>query len=97
MDGLSELPEVNFEFPFTLIGKSTMAFLTDQSRRILKSWYTGEGPEHGFRSCFADGLNQSLVSSVAQAKKIVLCKGFAILKQGCFLTFLLKKYKGCLL
>ena len=61
-----------------------MAFLTDQPRRILKSWYTGEGPEHG-------------VSSVAQAKKIVLCKGFAILKQGCFLTFLLKKYKGCLL
>ena len=25
-NGLSELPEVAFEFPFILIGKSTMAF-----------------------------------------------------------------------
>ena len=30
-NGLSELPEVCFEFLFILIGKSTMAFLTDQS------------------------------------------------------------------
>ena len=81
MDGLSELPEVNFEFPFTLIGKSTMAFLTDQSRRIPKCWYLGEGPEQGFRRCFADGLNQSLVSSVTQVQETVLWKGFAVLKQ----------------
>ena len=26
------------------------------------------GEEQGFRRCFADGLNQSLVSSAAQAK-----------------------------
>ena len=44
-----------------------MAFLLGQSWRVLKSWYTGGGPEQGFRCCFADGLNQSLVSSVAQA------------------------------
>ena len=35
---------------------------------MLKSWYTDRGPEEGFQRCFADGLNQSLVSSVAQAK-----------------------------
>ena len=35
--------------------------------RMLKSWYTDRGPEEGFQRCFADGLNQSLVSSVAQA------------------------------
>ena len=45
-----------------------MAFLTDQSWRVLKSWYTCEGPEQEFRRCFTDGLNQSLVSSVTQAK-----------------------------
>ena len=45
-----------------------MAFLTDESWRVLKSWYTGGGTEQGFRRCFADGLNQSLVSSVTQAK-----------------------------
>ena len=27
-----------------------------QSRRVLKSWYTGGGPERGFRRCFVDGL-----------------------------------------
>ena len=39
-----ELLQVGCEFPFILIGKKTMAFLTDQSWRILKSWYTDEGP-----------------------------------------------------
>ena len=68
-NGLNELPEVRFEFPFILIGKSTMAFLTGQSWRVLKSWYTGGGPEQGFRRCFADRLNQSLVLSAAQATK----------------------------
>ena len=56
-----------FEFLCILIGKSTMVFLTDQSWRVLKPWYTGEGPEQGFRLCFTDGLNQRLVSSVVQA------------------------------
>ena len=50
---------VSYFFPFNLIGKLTRAFLTDQSWRVLKSWYTGEGPEHGFRRRFADGLNRS--------------------------------------
>ena len=48
-----------------------MGILTaGQSRRVLKSWYTGwggGGAEQGFRRYFADGLNKSLVSSVAQA------------------------------
>ena len=44
-----------------------MGFLTDQSWRVLKSWYTGGDPEQGFRRWFADGVNQSLVSSVEQA------------------------------
>ena len=36
--GLLDLPEMRFEFSFNLIGKSTMAFLTSQSWRVLKSW-----------------------------------------------------------
>ena len=59
----------HFKFPFNLTGKSTMAFLTGQSWCILKSWYTGvggggRGREQGFWHYFANGLNQSLVSSV---------------------------------
>ena len=45
----------------------TMAFLTGQSWRVLKSWYTGGDPEQGFRRCFTDGLNQRLILSSAQA------------------------------
>ena len=62
-NGLDKKPEMRFEVPFILIGKSTMAFLTGQSWRVLKSWYTGGGPEQGPGRCFedADGHNQSLV------------------------------------
>ena len=35
-----------------------------------RGWYTGAGPEQGFRRCFADGPNQSSVSSVAQATEM---------------------------
>ena len=49
----NELPEMRFEFPSNLIGKLTMACSTGQSLRIFKSWYTGRGPEQGFRRCFA--------------------------------------------
>ena len=35
---------------------------------MLKSWYTDRGPEEGFQRCFADGLNQSLVSCATQAR-----------------------------
>ena len=62
---------MRFEFPFNLIGKSTIAFSTGQSWRVLKSWYTAGGPEGGFRRSLADGLNQRVVSSVAQAKSLV--------------------------
>ena len=37
----------------------------------LKSWYTDGRKEEGFRCCLADGLNQSVVSSVAQARSLV--------------------------
>ena len=50
-----------FRIPVHPEGKSTMAVLTGQSWSLLKSWYTGGDPEQGFRRCFADGLNQSLV------------------------------------
>ena len=73
---LDELPEVRFEFPFILIGKWTKAFLTGHSWRVLKSWYTGGRPEQEFRNCFADGLNQCLVSSVAQANKQAVLQWF---------------------
>ena len=72
-DPLNESPEMRFEFPFNLIGKLTIFFLTGQSWRVLKSWYTAGGPEQGFLHCLADGLNQSLVSSVAQGSS---CKAF---------------------
>ena len=70
-NGLKELPEERSEFLFILIGKSTVVFLTSQSWRVLKSWYTGR-PEQGFRRCFADGLNQSLASSTAQTRVNIL-------------------------
>ena len=38
-------------------------FLTGQSWRVLKSGYTAGSLEQAFRRCFADGVNQSLVSS----------------------------------
>ena len=47
-NGFNELPEVHFEFPFILIGKLTMAFLTGQSWRVLKSWYTGGAQNKDF-------------------------------------------------
>ena len=53
----TNLPEVRFQFPFNLIRKLTMAFLTGQSWAVVKSWYTGGGPEQRFRRSFADGLN----------------------------------------
>ena len=64
---MDELPLVRFKFPFILIGKSTVAFLKGQSWHVLKSWYTSVGPEQGFRRCFADEHNRSLVLPVAQA------------------------------
>ena len=58
---LNELPKVRFKFPFNLIGKLIMAFLTGQSWCVLKSWYT-RCPKQEFRRCFADGLHQKFRS-----------------------------------
>ena len=66
----NELTEVRF-FSFHPDCQIDSGFLTGQSWRVLKSWYTAGVPEHGFRRCFADGLDQSLVSSVAQADLVV--------------------------
>ena len=41
----------------------TKPFLTGQLWRVLKSGYTAGSPEQGFWRCFADGANQSLISS----------------------------------
>lgn len=62
-NGLNWLPGVRFEFPLILIGKLTMINPGAYSNPGTK----GGGEERGFRRCFSDGLNQSLVSSTAQA------------------------------
>ena len=47
--GVNELPEVCFEFPVSLIGKSTIAFfLISQSWCVLKSWYTDGAQNQDF-------------------------------------------------
>ena len=58
--GISELPEVHFEFPFNLIGKLTMVFFNRPIMVNLKSWYAGRGLEQGFWRCFID---QKLISN----------------------------------
>ena len=59
---------MRFEFPFILIGKSTMAFFNPANHGAYSIPDTRVGAKkQGFRRCFPDGLNQSLVSSVAQA------------------------------
>ena len=58
------------EFPFNQIGEPTMAFLTCQSWRVLKSWYTGGSPEQDFT--FQTVLTTSLVLSEAQATHLNL-------------------------
>ena len=51
-NGFNELPGVRFEFPFNLIGKLTVVFLTGQSSRVLNStqWYTGGAKNTDFGS-----------------------------------------------
>ena len=63
----TKLLEIQFELPFKLSSKSTMAVLKGQSWRILKSCYTGVGLQQEFPRYFVDGLNQSLALSVEQA------------------------------
>ena len=49
---LNKLLKVRFKFPFILIGKWTMSFLTGQSWLVRKSWYTcgGQNKEFGTAS-----------------------------------------------
>ena len=74
-----------------------MAFLTGQSWRVSKSWYTGGGPEQGFRGCFADGLNQSLFSCVAQTVLILIYTGvdYLLLTTSGLVTALYKPWITC--
>ena len=55
---LNKLPEVHFEFPFILIDKSTVASLTGQSWRVLKSWYTGGPHNNDFRAVLQMNLTR---------------------------------------
>ena len=68
-NGLDELPELRFEFPFIFIDQSTMALLRANHGAYPNPGTQGGGggAEQGFRRRFADGVNESLVSSVAQA------------------------------
>ena len=57
-NGLNKSTEVFIEFPFILIGKSTMMFLTGQSWHELKSWYTGGGQNKDFRAFLQTDLTR---------------------------------------
>ena len=63
------LTSVVFEFSFTLIGKSTMAFITNQSWRVIKSWYTGGDPEQEFRAVSQTDLSE-FGTSVVLANRV---------------------------
>ena len=71
LNGLDEVPKVRFEFPFIVFGKSTMAFLTGQSWRILKFWYTGGAQNKDIGAISQTGFTKSLVPCVAQARKMM--------------------------
>ena len=64
-----------FEFPFNLTGKLTMLLLTGQSWHVLKTWYTGGGPERGFWCCLAHRPFRCLVLSVAWANSADIAGG----------------------
>ena len=67
-----------FKFPFNLVGKSTMAFLTDQSWHVRKSWYTFGSLEQGVQCCFVMNLTRvykkctAVVSFVVQVTAVWL-------------------------
>ena len=58
-NGLHELPEKRFEFPIILLGKSTVAFLTGLSWRVLTSWYTDRAQNKDF-----DAVSQKVLTRV---------------------------------
>ena len=59
-NGLRELPEKRFEFPIILIGKSTVAFLTGRSWRVLTSWYTDRAENKDFDAVSQKDLTRVL-------------------------------------
>ena len=71
LNGLNKVPEVRFEFPFIVIGISTMAFLTGQSWHILKFWYTGGAQNKDIGAISQTGFTKSLVPCVAQAREMM--------------------------
>ena len=66
---IKELSEVSWEFPFILIGNSTLAFSRGQSWDLLNSWYTDRGPEHRLRLCLADFTNRSFIACATLARR----------------------------
>ena len=68
LNGLNELPEVRFKFPFNLIGKLIMAFLTGQSWRVVKSWYTSGAQTKDFGAVSQKDLTRSLDPSLVQTR-----------------------------
>ena len=68
-NGLNELLQVRFKFPFILTGKFTIAFFNGpimaRTQIPIHRWR----PRTRSRHCFADRPYQNLVSSVAQANK----------------------------
>ena len=66
-NGIFELSEVRFKFSFNLIWQIDDVFL----EQIIHCAYSNPGSQVGaeqrFWRCFADGLNLSLILSVAQA------------------------------
>ena len=68
-NGLNELPEVRFEFLFILIGKSTMAFSTGQSWRVLNLGTRVGVQNKDFGDVSQTELTRVLVSFVVQANR----------------------------
>ena len=66
---LNKLPEVRFEFLFILIGKSTMAFSTGQSWRVLNLGTQVGVQNKAFGDVSQTELTRVLVSFVVQANR----------------------------
>ena len=66
---LNKLPEVRFEFLFILIGKSTMAFSTGQSWRVLNLATQVGVQNKAFGDVSQTELTRVLVSFVVQANR----------------------------
>ena len=59
-NGLNELPEVSFEFPFTLIGKSEMAFFY----QVNHGAYSNPGTQVGAKNMDFGAVSQTTITTV---------------------------------